>query len=168
MYGTRPRFVIPAVCAAVLLCLTAIGCKDWGKKINWPTWSGRGDADSSSAETGDPQPSSQTQPAVEDANMPPLAPKDAEIQRLRTDISLLRGELDDLRIREKRLVDEVNQLRFLNSQLEAQVKDLADAPVQRDKLKQQVKLLQAEIQTLKKRLPKAASAPAPSTKSGPS
>ena len=169
MYATRPRFVIQAACAAILLCLTSSGCKDWGKKINWPTWPGRQDPNSPSAETGDPSQDPQTQPASEDANAPPLSPKDAEIQRLRTDISLLRGELAELRVREKRLVDEVNQLKFLNTQLQAQVKALADAPGQRDKLMEKVKLLRAEIEALKKRLPKLpkpASAPAPSTTSG--
>jgi len=161
MYGARPRFVIPPACAAILLCLTAIGCKDWGKKINWPTWPGRNDANSPSAEPDDRQASPQMQPASEDANAPPLSPKDAEIQRLRTDISLLRGELTDLRAREKRLADEVNQLKFLNTQLREQVKALADAPGQRDKLKERVKLLRAEIEALKKRLPKPASAPSP-------
>lgn len=159
MCGTQTRFVIQAACAAIVLCLTSIGCVKFDKKINWPTWPGRQDTNSSSAEPANPQQSPEMQPAPEDANAP-LSPKDAEIQRLRTDISLLREEIAELRARDKRLVDEVNQLTFLNTQLQEQVKDLADAPTERDRLKERVKLLRAKIEALKKQLPKPASAAA--------
>lgn len=160
MYPTRPRFVILSTCAAVVLCLTFIGCVKFDKKINWPTWPGRSDPNSSSTDSADGQQDLEAQPAADDANTP-LSPKDAEIKRLDIDLSLLREEVRELRTRDKRLVNELNQLKFLNTQLQEQVKALADAPGERDKLAEKVKVLRAEIDALKKRLTKPPAATTP-------
>jgi hypothetical protein len=90
-------------------------------------------------------------------NEPTTRPQ-TELESLRVDNELLLAERRELRRREKRLCDEVNQLRFVNDQLAAQVAALAEAAAQRDalnakvvRLQRQVEALQREIAELKRR-----------------
>ena len=151
-----------AACGVLALCLSPVACDKLAEKFKWSGWRGSADANSSSAKTAKPQPTPQTQPAREDAKPAPT-PEEVKIRSLEISNLLLREELAELRTREKRLADEVNQLKFLNSQLQEQVKALADAPGERDRLKRKVSLLLAEIEQLKKRIEKLAPAPGPST-----
>ena len=148
-----------AACGAIVLCLSPVGCDKLAEKFKWSGWRGSADANSSSAE---PQPTPQTQPAPKDAK-PTLTPEEVKLRSREISNLLLREEMIELRAREKRLTNKVNQLKFLNSQLQEQVKALADAPGERDRREKQVRLLKAEIEQLKKRIEKLAPAPGPST-----
>ena len=88
----------------------------------------------------------QTQPA---SQVPGSNP---ELDAVKAHNRILAARLVELTDREKRLVKELNRLRFLHVQQQQQIQALADAPAERDALKKRCDALSAEVSRLVERL----------------
>ena len=81
-----------------------------------------------------------------------IALLESELTDAKTQNDVLTSQIEEQGAREKRLSDEVNRLRFVNTQLENQVRALASAPIDRDLYKKRCDELTAEVNSLRQRL----------------
>ncbi|HUT60031.1 MAG TPA: hypothetical protein VNA25_19470 [Phycisphaerae bacterium] len=93
-----------------------------------------------------PEPSAEAQPGE-----PATGPAD-DLASLKAENEILRSELDELRVRERRLAEQLKDLKFLNAQQLKQIEALADAPEQRDQYKAKAEQLEQELKRLKDQL----------------
>ena len=75
-----------------------------------------------------------------------------ELEAVKTRDLILAARLDEQLARERRLSDQVNRLKFLNTQQRLQIEALAAAPLQRDASIRKVEQLRAEVDRLKQRV----------------
>jgi len=148
-WGSR---AVAVTCWALLVLPATVGCEKM--RVQFEQWSQRraeGKSASQPAAAAKAEPASETQPAP---GAPETATSLLEQQNkvLQDQNFMLREDLKEFSARDKRFTDEINQLRFANSQLAEQVKALSGAQGERDDRKDQIETLTAEIQRLRKEL----------------
>ena len=131
--------------ATLLLVLSAAAVFAGCEKTNWNWWK-------------KPEPAPRPAPAFD----PNLAVSPQEANQLKSEIAALRSQVEELKVRDRQMTDHLKELRILNEGQERMIKDLADAPGERDKARAQVEALKAEIELLRAqiRLLKGEAAPA--------
>ena len=121
--------------AAVVVLPACIGCV----KVSGEWWK---------------QPSSRNEakPADEaQQDQPTTSPAD-ELAAVKADNEILHSQINELRVRERRLSDQLRELKFINAQQTKQIEALADAPEQRDKYKRKAEQLEEEAKRLRDQL----------------
>lgn len=159
-----------AACAALLTAFLA-GCQDV-KLPAWP-WSGKQEASSEGGAAGKQASGADAAAPAADSD-----PKEREIRRLRlkiqdleADKELLGSQVEHLKHRDQLAADYIRKLNFANHQLQDQLKTLADAPIQRDKLQTKLEALtlilnrlEEDNAALRRRIEQLTGRPVPTTR----
>ena len=124
---------LTSICVCILALATGSCAKwRWGKSDTPPS-------------------SPTTNPAKEDPQ--------AQVKTLKEELATVKGRnlilaarLEEQLAREQRLSDQVNKLRFLNTQQQMQIEALSDAPAQRDASRERADQLTRQVAELKQRI----------------